>query len=121
MVHYLQHERHPKNYYNLDIKAVDQRSHKKRHNAEEERQMLELDFGGMSEKLKVECLDIYEGIGSEILSTTRFDENSDLSTTYLGRVDITTGRKIKAEERFPMSEQGYTVRKLLDESECQIL
>ena len=32
---------------------------------------------------------MYEGVQSEILSTTRFDENSDLSTTYLGKVDTT--------------------------------
>ena len=36
-----------------------------------------------------------EGIQSEILSTTRFHENSDLSTTYLGWVDMTKNRKLK--------------------------
>ena len=30
---------------------------------------------------------IYEGIHSEVVSSNRFDENSDISTTYLGRVD----------------------------------
>ena len=64
---------------------------------------------------------MYEGIWSEILSTTRFNENSDLSTTYLGRVDITKASKIKAEERFPISEQGYIVGKLLNRIACQIL
>ena len=64
---------------------------------------------------------MYKGICSEILSTTRFHENSDLSTTYLGRVDVTRVSKIKAEERFTISEQGYTVVKLLDGTECQIL
>ena len=44
--------------------------------------MLELDVGDTPEKLKEENLDIYDGIQSEILSTTRFDENSNLSTTY---------------------------------------
>ena len=39
--------------------------------------MLELDFQDMPEKLKGEYLDIYEGIQSEILNTTRFDDNSD--------------------------------------------
>ena len=39
--------------------------------------MLELDFGDIPEKLKKEYLDVYEGIQSETLSTTRFDENSD--------------------------------------------
>ena len=59
--------------------------------------MLELDFGKVQEKLKEICLDIYDGIQSEILSTTIFDENSDLSTTYLGRVDTTGASKVKAE------------------------
>ena len=121
VVNYLQHSRHPKIFYNLDIKAVNQRSYKKRHNKGEERQMLELDFGDTREKLKGKCLDIYKGIHSEILNTPRFDENSHLSTTYLGRVDTTRTSKIKIEERFPISEQGYTVGKLLDGTECQIL
>ena len=45
----------------------------------EERDVIELDFGPTSYILKEEYLDMYEGIHSEILSTTRFDENSDLS------------------------------------------
>ena len=121
MVNYIQYNRHPKNAYNLDIKPVKQRRHRKRHNEEEEQQMLELDFSDMPEKLKEQYMDMYEGINSEILSTTRFDENPDLSTTYLGIVNITRGSKIKVEERFPISEQGYTVGKLLDGTECQIL
>ena len=44
-------------------------------NTEVERQMLELDFGDMPEKSREEYLDIYDGIQSEVLSTTRFDEN----------------------------------------------
>ena len=46
-----------------------------------------------------------EGIQTEEISTTRFDENSNLSTTYLGRMAITRASKIKVEERFPVSEQ----------------
>ena len=64
---------------------------------------------------------MYKGIESEILSTTRFDENSDFSTTYLRRVDIIKNSKIKAEESFPISEQGYTMGKLLGGTECQVL
>ena len=52
------------------------------------------------EKLKEEYLDVYKGIYSEILNVMRSDEKSDLSTTYLGRVDITRTSKIKVEERF---------------------
>ena len=58
---------------------------------------------------------------SEILSTTRFDDNLDLSTTYLGRENTTKTSKIKSEESFLISEQGYTMVKLLDETESQIL
>ena len=64
---------------------------------------------------------MYEGIQSEVISTTRFDKNSDLSTTYLGRIDITRASKIKAEEKFPIWEQGYMIRELLDGTQCQIL
>ena len=39
--------------------------------------------------LKEEYLDRYEGVISEILNTTRFDENTDLSTTYLGKLRMT--------------------------------
>ena len=83
--------------------------------------MLELDFGDMPEKLREEYLDLYEGIQSEIISITRFDENSYLSTTYLGRADMTKVSNIKVEEIFPISGQGYRVGKLLDGTECKIL
>ena len=90
--------------HNLSIKAVNKVNHKRKSHTEEERQMLELHFGDEPEKLKEEYLDIYDGIQSEILSTIRLDENSNLSTTYLGRVDTARASKIKVEETFPISE-----------------
>ena len=75
----------------------------------------------MPEKLKGEYLDMYEGIQSEILTTIRFYENSDLRIPYLGGVDKTRASRMKVEERFPISEEGYTVGKLLDRTEFQIL
>ena len=93
----------------------------KRRSDTKEEKVSELDFGDTPKKLKEEYLDIYGGIQLEILSITRFDENSDLSTTYLRRVDMTRASKIKAAEAFSISEQGYTVGRLLDGSECQIL
>ena len=56
-----------------------------------------------------------------MLSTSELDENLELSTAYLGRIKMTRLDKIKVEERFPILEQGYTVDKLLDGMECQIL
>ena len=64
---------------------------------------------------------MYEGIQSEVTSTTRFNETSDLTMPYLGRIDINRASKIKAEEKFPISEPGYIVGKLLNGTECQIL
>ena len=69
-------------------------------------------------KLRGDYLDMKKGFQSEEISTTRFDENSDLRMIYLGRVDTTIVSKIKAEEKFPISEQGYMVGKLLDGTEC---
>ena len=61
---------------------------------------------------------MHEGVQSEVFSTNRFDESSHLSATYLGRRDMTRTSKIKAEEKFTISEQGYTVGKLLSGMEC---
>ena len=58
---------------------------------------------------------------TEIVNTSRFNENSDLSTTYLGRSDKARNDKLKAEQPFPISEHGYTSGKLLDGTECQLL
>ena len=121
VVNYAQYNIHPKYFYNLDIRAVDQNRHKKLYNIEVERQILKLDFGNTPQKLKGEYLDTYEGIQTEVISTTRFDENSNLITTHLGRTAITRASKINAEERFLLSEQGHTIGKLLNGTECQIL
>ena len=51
----------------------------------------------------------------------KFNENSDLSMTYLGQMKMTRDTKIKAEERFPITGQGFASGKLLDGTECQIL
>ena len=64
---------------------------------------------------------MYGGIKSEILYTTKFDETSDLGTTYISRENLTWSDMIKAEERFPITEQGYTIGKLLHGNKCQIL
>ena len=56
-----------------------------------------------------------------MIYTNRFDENSDLCTTYLGQTKMTRDTKIKAEERFPITGQGFTSGKLLDGTACQIL
>ena len=83
--------------------------------------MIDLDFGPTPEILKEEYLDVYKGIQSELLNSTRFDDNSDLCTTYLGKSDRSKNDKLRAEESFSISEQGFTLGKLLDGTECQML
>ena len=77
IVNYVQYDRHPRTFYDVDIKTIDLKSHKKIYDKfkEEERQILDLDFGNTPEKLRGDYLDMYEGIQSEVISTTRFDEN----------------------------------------------
>ena len=51
----------------------------------------------------------------------KFNENSDLSMTYLGQTKMTRDIKAKAEERFPITGQGFASGKLLGGTECRIL
>ena len=59
-------------FYNSYIKAIDQKNQRKIYDRlkEEDRQVLELDFGNNLDKVRGEYLDMYEGVKSEVLSTT---------------------------------------------------
>ena len=111
-LNYIQYDRHPKIYHSLGISAVNKCG--KNLGTKEQRDNIELDSGPTPDILKEEYLDMYKGIQSEILNTTRFDENLDQSTTYLGKADRSKNNKIKVEESFSISDQGYTLGKLLD-------
>ena len=119
VLNYIQHGRFHTMKQILDMKAVNKYKHKQ--DTEGGKEFRELDIGSTPLKLHEEYLDIYEGIQSEIVSATWFDENSDLSTTNLGRVDKGSNSKLRAEESLPISEHGYTSGKLLDGTECQLL
>ena len=57
----------------------------------------------------------------EVISTDRFIGDTDLSTMYLGQVDMTRDTEVKAEESFPMAARGYTKVQLQDGTDCEIL
>ena len=95
VLNYIQHDRHHSMNHNLNIRAMNR--YRSNPETKEEKEFMELDFGSMPHKLLEEYLDVYEGIQSEIVSTTRFDENSDLSMTYLGRSNKARNDKLKAE------------------------
>ena len=69
----------------LSIRPLEENKHRQLFNALEiqENQILEMIFE--ENKVKETYFDKYEGIQSEISQVTRFDENTDLSTTYLGK------------------------------------
>ena len=96
VLNYVQHGKFHSVRHTLDIRTVNKYKHKL--NVEGDRECRELDVGTTPLKLCKEYMDIYEGIQSEIVSVTRFDENSDLSTTYLGRIDKESKNKLGAEE-----------------------
>ena len=109
--------------HSLDIRPINK--HKSQSNDSHSspvKEFREVDFGEDPENLQEEYLNMYEGIQSDIVSSNRFNENSDISTTYLGQIEK-KGRqnKLKVEESFPISENDYTTGKLLDGTKCQLL
>ena len=118
-LNYIQYDKHPKNFNNLGISAVS--VYKNGSDTKKEKGIVEIDFDPTPDVLKEEYLNVYEGIQSEIVITTRFNGNSDLNTMHLGKSDTSKNDKHRAEESFPISEQGYMLGKLLDRTECQLL
>ena len=101
--------------HSLDVETLDYRQHKQLYHKlkAEEKQIMNLDFGGNSDILRTNYLDMYEGVHVEMVQTNRFDENSDLSTTDLGKTRMT--REIHLKQR--RNSNFWT---LLDDTDCQI-
>ena len=122
IINYVQYSKIPKNSHSMTIRpAKFNKVVKNTKDRNTNESLLEVNLIDSSDRSKEEYLDRYEGVKSEIVDTTRFDENSDLSTTYLGKVNMTQEKDLIVEERFPISKLGYTVSKLIDRTECQIL
>ena len=120
-IRYVQHDQITAQ--NLNFDTLDYRNHKDLYLQlkEEKREALDIDFGLYPDVTKARYLDVYEDIYAEMVYASKFDENSDLSTTYLGQTNMTRSTRIKAEERVPITGQGFASGKLLDGMECQIL
>ena len=114
-VRYVQHNQ--MTTQNLNFDTLDYRNHKDLYLQLKEEPLLalDIDFGLYPDINKARYLDVYEDIYAEMVYASKFDKNSDLSTTYMTR-----NTKIKAEERFPITGQGFASGKLLDGMECQI-
>ena len=69
----------------------------------------------------MEYLDSYGDVYANMIYTNRSDENSDLSSTYLGQTKMNRETKFKAKDKFPITGQGFASGKLLDRTDCRIL
>ena len=117
-LNYVQHSKFNSMDHSLNVKPVNRYKVK----PNEGKEFREVDFGSNLQYLQTEYLDVYEGIQLDIVSSSRLDEKSDISMTYLGKTGQEESQdKLKAEESFPISENGYTLGRLLDGTKCQFL
>ena len=69
-----QYDRNPRDFYNLEVKLIECKYHRKIYNGlkQEDRQVIELDFGYTLDKVTRKYLDIYDRGKSVVLCTTKF-------------------------------------------------
>ena len=89
-------------FHKLNIDQMNYRHERDLYKELQEKELVSADvnFGGSPEKLKAEYLNVYEGVYAKVISTDRFDEDTD---TYLGQVDMTRSTEVKAEDNFPIT------------------
>ena len=121
-VKYITHGK-PNTFQKLNINSMDYRQNRDLYKSLNNDQTIKssLNFGNSPENLKTEYLDVYKGVYAEVINSDKFDEDPDISTTYLGKVDMTRDTEVKAKENFPMTTRGYTRGNLLDDTDCDVL
>ena len=83
VINYVQYSKTPKNFHAMVIKPINSsKVSKGTKDKVIDDSLLKVDLAGISDESREEYLDRYKRITSEILKTTRFNENSDLNTTY---------------------------------------
>ena len=104
-VKYVKHDDGLETFHKLNVNTLNYCQYKDLYQELKGKEILivDADFGNSPEKLKSEYLDVYEGVYAEIVRTNSFEENSDLSLTYLGQVNMTRDTEVRAEERFPIT------------------
>ena len=114
-LNYVQHSKCNSMSHTLNIKPVNRYKMKLNESfSSSEKEFREVDFSTNSQNLQAEYLDVYEGIQLDIVSSSRFDENSDISMTYLGKIGHKESQnKLKAEESFPISEKWLYLRQII--------
>ena len=93
----------------LDLETLDYRNHQDLYFQlkDEEIETLDIDFGLYPDVTKARYLDVYEDVYAEMVSASKFDENSDLSTTYLGQTkNDQKNQKSRLRKDFPSLVKG---------------
>ena len=122
VINYVQYSKNPKNFHSMIMNPAKlSKTINSTKSRNVNKSLLDINLTDGPGRSKEEYLDRYKGVKSEIVDTTRFDKNSDLSTTYLGEVNMTQDKDLMIEQKFSISKSGYTLGKLMDGMECQIL
>ena len=91
-------------FHNLNIDQMNYRQEIDLYRELQKKELLNADvnFGTISDRLKAEYLDVY-GVYAKVISTDKFDEDTDLSMTYLGHINMTRSTEVKVEENFSIT------------------
>ena len=89
VINYVQYSQNPKNFHAMSIKPINKsKINVGRKRGKKDRFTSEVSLIDTSDRLTEEYFDRYEEVKSKILNKTRFDENSDLSMTYLNKTNM---------------------------------
>ena len=90
VINYVQYSKNPKDFHAMTVRPANNKKPNSVLKGENTDDIsLRVDLTDIPNGSKEEYLDRYEGVVSEILNTTKFDESTDLSTTYLGKLRMT--------------------------------
>ena len=100
-------------FHKLNIGSLNYHQSKVLYKEQKYKKLLKVsvNFWGSPEKLKSDYLDVYEGVYVDMISTDEFDEDTDLNTTYLGKVNMTRDTEVKAEESLFVIPVVMTIQK----------
>ena len=66
------------------------------------RSCIGIDFGNMTKQLQIGCVDMCESVQPQIHQVSKFDESSAVSTTYLGKGNMSRGDAFRVQEQFSL-------------------
>ena len=107
VINYVQYSKNSKTFHTMSVRSMNKNKiNIGRNQGEKDRPTSEISLVDMLDRLTEEYLDRYRGVKSGILVTTRFDENSDLSMTYLSKTNMIRDCKMAAERNSQCQNKG---------------